>query len=121
RAAEITRMPWLLASVIYCAIALPWFVLAAHRNPGFLHFFLVHEHVQRYLVNTEHGWGPWFFIPVVIGGSWPWVFFAPLGLRELRMTESAEEPSHRSQVGFLVVWFLVIFVFFSIPRAKLGS
>jgi len=121
RAAEIARMPWLLAIATYSAIAVPWFALAAYRNPGFLRFFLVHEHVQRYLVNTEHGWGPWFFIPVVIGGSWPWFFFAPMGLRELRATESTEEPSHRSQVRFLLVWFVVIFVFFSIPRAKLGS
>ncbi len=38
-----------------------------------------HEHVQRYLANTEHGWGPWFFIPIVIGGTWPWFFFAAAG------------------------------------------
>jgi len=117
RASEIMRMPWLLAGLTYCAIAVPWFAVAAHRNPDFLRFFLVHEHVQRYLANTEHGWGPWFFIPIVIGGTWPSFFFLPLGLREL----SAPESSHRSELRFLVVWFLVIFLFFSIPRAKLGS
>ncbi len=121
RTNEILRMPWILAIVVYCVIALPWFILAAYRNPGFLHFFFVHEHVQRYLENTEHGWGPWFFIPIVIGGTWPWFFFVPLGLRELRAKESTVNPSHRSALRFLVIWFLVIFVFFSIPRAKLGS
>jgi 4-amino-4-deoxy-L-arabinose transferase-like glycosyltransferase len=121
RAGEIRRMPWLLAIVVYCAIAAPWFALAAHRNPGFLFFFFVHEHVQRYLENTEHGWGPWFFIPIVIGGTWPWFFFVPLGLRDLRATDSAAPSSHRSELRFLIIWFLVIFGFFSIPRAKLGS
>jgi 4-amino-4-deoxy-L-arabinose transferase-like glycosyltransferase len=121
RASEIARMPWLLASLVYCAITVPWFAMAAHRNPGFLRFFFVHEHVQRYLVNTEHGWGPWFFIPIVIGGTWPWFFFVPLGLRDLRATESTKPPSHQPELRFLIVWFLVIFVFFSIPRAKLGS
>jgi 4-amino-4-deoxy-L-arabinose transferase-like glycosyltransferase len=121
RARDITRMPWVLAGVVYCAIAVPWFAVAAHRNPDFLRFFFVHEHLQRYLANTEHGWGPWFFIPVVIGGTWPWFFFVPPGLRELRGTETTESRSHRSEVRFLVIWFLVIFVFFSIPRAKLGS
>lgn len=121
RAREIARMPWLLAIAIYCAIAAPWFAVAAYRNPDFLRFFFVHEHVQRYLENTEHGWGPWFFIPIVVGGTWPWFFFLPLGLRELRPRESSEVRSHRSEIRFLLIWFLVIFVFFSIPRAKLGS
>ena len=111
RAAEILRMPWLFAILIYLAIAAPWFVLAAHRNPDFLHFFFIHEHVQRYLENTEHGWGPWFFIPVVIAGAWPWFYFVLFGART----------SNRSELRFLIIWFAVIFVFFSIPRAKLGS
>ncbi len=118
---EIRQMPWLLAVVVYCAIVVPWFAVAAHRNPGFLRFFFVHEHLQRYLTNTEHGWGPWFFIPIVIGGTWPWFFFVPLGMRELSAPESEEFRSRRSALRFLVVWFVVIFVFFSIPRAKLGS
>ena len=117
RGREIARMPWALSIAIYCAITVPWFVLAAYRNPGFLHFFFVHEHVQRYLENTEHGWGPWFFLPIIIGGIWPWFFFVPMGLRA---TESSELAS-RSALRLLVIWFLVIFVFFSIPRAKLGS
>ncbi len=121
RAREIRRMPWIFATAVYLAIAAPWFIVAAHRNPGFLQFFFVHEHVQRYLEDTEHGWGLWFFIPIVIGGAWPWVFFAPLGLRGLRAPESPESSSHRSAMRFLMTWFLVIFVFFSIPRAKLGS
>ncbi|MGH7914833.1 MAG: ArnT family glycosyltransferase, partial [Candidatus Binataceae bacterium] len=49
RAREILRMPWLGAAVIYIAIAAPWFVLAARHNPKFLRFFLIHEHVERYL------------------------------------------------------------------------
>src|SRR5271163_250511 len=57
RGHEIASMPWLLAIVTYSAIAVPWFLVAAHRNPGFLRFFFVHEHLQRYIENTEHGWG----------------------------------------------------------------
>ncbi|HVN27551.1 MAG TPA: hypothetical protein VMT64_03650, partial [Candidatus Binataceae bacterium] len=116
RGAQIIRIPWLLASAVYLAIAAPWFAIAAHRNPDFLRFFFIHEHVQRYLENTEHGWGPWFFIPVVVGGAWPWIYFAPMSLRS-----SDVDATHRSAIRFLVIWFVVIFIFFSIPRAKLGS
>ncbi len=132
RAREIARMPWLGAIAIYTAIAAPWFVLAARRNPEFLRFFFIHEQVERYLENVEHGWGPYFFVVVVIVGTWPWIFFVPMGVRELiRRRGGGDEadqtgapgrrPDARASLYFLLWWFAIILVFFSIPRAKLGS
>jgi len=96
------------------------------RNPGFLNFFFIHEHLQRYTTSNEHGWGPWFFIPIVIGGVWPWIFFVPLGWSAMRGadigSESRPASSDRcSAANFLAAWFVIIFVFFSIPYSKLGS
>jgi 4-amino-4-deoxy-L-arabinose transferase-like glycosyltransferase len=95
------------------------------RNPGFLRFFFIHEHLERYVTSSEHGWGPWFFIPIVIGGAWPWIFFVPLGWSAIRADDAlphcAPASSRRSAASFLAIWFVVIFVFFSIPRSKLGS
>lgn len=122
-------MPWLGAIAIYTAIAAPWFVLAARRNPEFLRFFFIHEHVERYLENAEHGWGPYFFVVVVIAGMWPWIFFVPMSVRELMRPQSGGDeaeapgrrPDPRASLAFLLWWFGIILVFFSIPRAKLGS
>jgi 4-amino-4-deoxy-L-arabinose transferase-like glycosyltransferase len=122
RTRDVRKMPWLACILVFFAIAAPWFVIAARRNPGFLEFFFIHEHLQRYLENAEHGWGPWFFIPVVIGGAWPWCFFAPLGVFTIRRGDrNGEPPEDRSALHFLMLWFAVIFVFFSIPRSKLGE
>jgi 4-amino-4-deoxy-L-arabinose transferase-like glycosyltransferase len=129
RAREILRMPWLGAIAVFTAIATPWFVIAARRNPGFLRFFFIHEHVERYLENAEHGWGPYFFVVVVIAGMWPWIFFVPMGLHELmRRRGGGDEaqapgrrPDARGSLAFLLWWFGIFLVFFSIPRAKLGS
>ena len=130
RAREILRMPWLGAIAIYVAISAPWFVLAARRNPEFLRFFFIHEHVERYLENTEHGWGPYFFVMVVIAGMWPWICFVPLGMRESAACaggdDEARKRSHAAAgcakpLTFMLWWFGIILVFFSIPRAKLGS
>ena len=118
RARELRRIPFVGCAIIYLAIVLPWFVLAEHRNPGFLEFFFIHEHVERFVSSQEHGWGPWFFIPIVIGGAWPWIFFAPLGWIEI--SRSKENPL-RSRSNLLVIWFVAIVMFFSIPRSKLGS
>jgi 4-amino-4-deoxy-L-arabinose transferase-like glycosyltransferase len=116
-------MPWFSCAIVYLAITAPWFVLAAERNAGFVQFFFIHEHVQRYLESTEHEWGPYFFVIVVAGGMWPWLYFAPLGLHDLRRRDD-DEPAvtkRRSALIFLLIWFGLIFVFFSIPRSKLGE
>lgn len=118
RARELRRIPFVSCAIIYLALVLPWFILAEHRNPGFLEFFFIHEHLERFTSSQEHGWGPWFFIPVVIGGAWPWIFFAPLGWIEI--SRSKDNPL-RSRSNLLVIWFAAIVMFFSIPRSKLGS
>ncbi len=125
RLRQVAQMPLTWCAVIYAAIVLPWFILMEARNPGFLRFFFIHEHLERYVSSSEHGWGPWFFIPIVIGGAWPWIFFVPLGWSAMH-TEShiadSEVPSDQgSAARFLAIWFIVVFVFFSIPRSKLGS
>jgi 4-amino-4-deoxy-L-arabinose transferase-like glycosyltransferase len=125
RIRDALALPFMRCALIFLAIVAPWFVLAEARNPGFLRFFFIHEHVQRYLSSREHGWGPWFFIPIILGGTWPWIFFAPLGFSAMRAPVTSDVPPHhgdsRSEARFLLVWFFVIFVFFSIPRSKLGT
>ena len=125
RLREITLMPLVWCGLVFAAIAMPWFILMEARNPGFMRFFFIHEHLERYTTSSEHGWGPWFFIPIVIGGAWPWILFAPLGWFAMRaedaMPGGAPASSRRSAASFLAIWFVVIFVFFSIPRSKLGS
>jgi 4-amino-4-deoxy-L-arabinose transferase-like glycosyltransferase len=112
------RIPWLSCALVYGAIALPWFIVVARHNPGFAHFFFVHEHVQRYLLSTEHAWGVWFLPLVALGGAWPWVCFVPFALSDLRSDRGARQRSARN---FLVTWFCCVLVFFSAARSKLGS
>jgi len=145
RARELAQVPWIACGLIVAAIDLPWFAVVSWRNPGFLRFFIVHEHLQRYAESTEHLWGPYFFVAVVAAGMWPWIGFVPVALRDmLRPTEdnSAQRPGHdpavalglpeaawtagaaqaaTSALRFCLVWFGVVFLFFSIPRSKLGS
>ncbi len=118
RARELLRIPIVTCGLVYLVIVVPWFVLAEHRNPGFLGYFFIHEHIQRFTSSQEHGWGPWFFAPIIVGGAWPWLFFAPLGWIEI---SRSRDHVIRSQSNFLVIWFAAIVIFFSIPRSKLGS
>ena len=97
RLREIVQMPLVWCGLIYAAIVLPWFMLMEARNPGFLRFFFIHEHLERYVSSSEHGWGPWFFIPIVIGGTWPWIFFVPLGWSAMR----ADDTLPNSRAGLI--------------------
>lgn len=121
RLRELKRIPWMACALVYGLITLPWFVIVARRNPEFLGYFFVHEHLQRYLASTEHAWGPWLLIAVAAGGTWPWLYFAPPGVIELRRDTGERRSQNLSALRFLAVWFLFVLVFFSIPRSKLGS
>lgn len=93
RMGEIRRLPWVGCAIIYAVIALPWFVMVAARNPGFLSFFLIHEHLDRYLFAREHAWGPYFPALVALVGSWPWIYFAPLAWLAARAPTKTSPPA----------------------------
>jgi 4-amino-4-deoxy-L-arabinose transferase-like glycosyltransferase len=132
RGRELAQVPWIGCALIIAAVNLPWFAAVSKRNPGFLSFFFVHEHLQRYAVSTEHQWGPYFFVVVVAAGMWPWICFVPIAIADLFRSSSeipGKEPAGaagsddeaRRGLRFALIWFAVVFVFFSIPRSKLGS
>jgi len=47
-------MPWWTGTLLAAGICLPWYLLAEERTPGFLRYFLLGEHVMRFL---RPGWG----------------------------------------------------------------
>jgi 4-amino-4-deoxy-L-arabinose transferase-like glycosyltransferase len=138
RSGDLFRMPWVKCIASYLALTMPWFILVARRNPGFVHFFVIHEHIQRYVESTEHSWGPWFYIPITIAGMWPWFFFIPFSLSKfphvflvrargkktvaaLPVTIKSEDDNQGPALHLLIIWFAVFLIFFSIPRSKLGE
>jgi 4-amino-4-deoxy-L-arabinose transferase-like glycosyltransferase len=72
-----------LAGVVTLAIgaciAAPWFLAMERLRPGYLHYFFVERHVMGFATTTQtHGQRPWwYYLPVVAGGAWPWVLYAP--------------------------------------------
>jgi hypothetical protein len=49
----LKKLPWLLGSLLTLAIAVPWYVLAELKTPGFLNYFIIGEHFSRFL---HPGW-----------------------------------------------------------------
>jgi 4-amino-4-deoxy-L-arabinose transferase-like glycosyltransferase len=91
-------------------------VLAARRNPDFLWFYFIHEHVLRYATPVAQREEPfWFFIPVLVLGLLPWSGLLPAAARQLRRGSLRQRP----EVVFLTVWAGFVFLFFSASQSKL--
>ena len=100
------------APLVFVALSAPWFVLVERRHPGFSNFFFVHEHFQRFATGAAKRAGPiWYFVPVLALGFLPGLVFLLAAFRRARR--------HVEEELFFIVWFAVVFVFFSLSQSKL--
>ena len=110
------RLRLLSGSIIYLLITAPWFVIVAHRNPEFLEFFFIHEHLQRFTQDAHSRTGPiYYFVPLLLIGILPWAAQIPGAM----VQAWRERKQEFSSAWLLACWFVVIFVFFSVSRSKL--
>ncbi len=126
--------------LIFAAAVTPWFVMVSLRNPEFLRYFIVVQHIERF-AGREHAKPFWFFVPILVAGmgSWSLIFAAACAqaLRTMRSapvavpatTSAAASPVpdppaaeryHDKAVAFLVLWVVVVVGFFSISKCKLA-
>ena len=68
--------------LLYLALATPWHVLVAARNPSWAQFYFVHENWQRFLDPGDRKGAWWYFIPVVLLGLFPWTGFLWSAVRD---------------------------------------
>src|SRR5215471_414536 len=123
---HVLRLRLVSSILVFLAIAAPWHVLAAIRNPaqgplrGFLWFYFVNEHILRFLnkrVPRDYDTVPLFiFWALLIVWLVPWSVFVPQGLMEVprRWREWRSHMSRRQRANLLfILWSLVIVGFFS--------
>ncbi len=114
---EILKSIYLRSGVlIFLLIAAPWHLLVEQANPGFVKYFFIHGHFQRFLTPRDgplHG--PAAFIPVLALGIFPWTVFLVQALKRNLCFSWHQRRRHR-EIIFLVVWTAVVFLFFSLSR-----
>jgi 4-amino-4-deoxy-L-arabinose transferase-like glycosyltransferase len=93
-------------------IVAPWFVAVAIRQPDFLDFYFVGEHLRRFFQSSySHGQPIYYYAPVIIAGTLPWSVLVPFApWRSL-----TPDPVRR----FCLISAATIFVVFSCAGAKL--
>jgi len=116
---EAFRLAHPLAVVAWAAVALPWYVLCALRNPEFVDVFLISHNIERYLTPVfRHEQPGWFYGPILLLGLLPWTLLLPGlvwdGARVLR------ERTVRDSAGvFFACWVVFPILFFSFSKSKL--
>jgi 4-amino-4-deoxy-L-arabinose transferase-like glycosyltransferase len=98
--------------VLLAAITLPWFVYVQWRYPEFFRFFILEQHLGRFLTPAIHPEPLFYYVPVLLGLLLPWTWLLPW---TFKAGGQWRDPDYR----FLVIWAAVILVFFSLSRGKL--
>ena len=121
----LRSMPWIRGTLLTLVIALPWYILAELKTPGFINYFIVGEHFMRFvdpgwmgdLYGHAHKepkgmiWLHW------LGGSAPW---GPLALLLLlghlfktSWRQTLWQAVKQPVVIYVLLWALVTPVFFT--------
>jgi 4-amino-4-deoxy-L-arabinose transferase-like glycosyltransferase len=92
-----SALPWLGGSALAALICVPWYLAAEHATPGFLNYFLLGEHVMRFL---KPGWrGDLYGTAHAEPLGMIWVYFAAaLGL-QAALAVAAATSALRARLG----------------------
>ena len=116
-------LPWVRGMCVTAALALPWFILAEIRTPGFWEYFLIGEHLSRFLTPgwTGDRYGSAHHFPM--GTIWffailfwlPWSVLLPFAAFG-KKTSRPPQDGDRAWRRYLLLWALSSLVFFTPAR-----
>jgi 4-amino-4-deoxy-L-arabinose transferase-like glycosyltransferase len=103
--------------ILFFIISVPWHVAAYTMQPDFFSFYIINENIYRFLGIREpydYHTGPiWYYIPRWFLYYFPWSLSLPFFLLHF---------FKKIKIGddtlFLIVWFTVLFIIFSISSNK---
>jgi 4-amino-4-deoxy-L-arabinose transferase-like glycosyltransferase len=105
-----------LGPVLMLAVALPWVLAVSREIPNYLDYVVVTETWARMTTDELRRTEPvWFFLPVLLAGTFPWSIVALSNLRSKMTPEVSADHGLRL---YLLLWLVVPLIFFSLSRGK---
>jgi 4-amino-4-deoxy-L-arabinose transferase-like glycosyltransferase len=114
-------MPWIRGSILMLLIGLPWYLVAEHKTPGFIAYFILGEHFGRFLNSGWSGDKYGHAHSETLGMIWlywlasasPWslvaLFRAARGRHDWRNWLQGDD----GLIAYLALWSFSSIVFFS--------
>ena len=122
----LSALPWVWGTVILVTLTLPWYVAAEVKTPGFLRYFIVGEHFERFTVSGWKGdlygsghartkgliWIYW------LGAFLPWTGFAAWLLLRPKAIAEVVNAGSRGWHSYLLLWAIAPMLLFT-PAANI--
>lgn len=113
-------------TLLFMAVALPWYLMEFSVNGlEFFQAFFVKHHFTRYTEVVSGHRGPfYYFVLVILIGFFPWSALFPAALFQAipKNLRALRDQSPDRQIAlFALLWFSVIFLFFSASQTKLPN
>ena len=126
---EFENLPWIRGVALMLAITAPWYIAAEIKTPGFLNYFIIGEHFERFTVPDWQGdlygngherpkgaiWADWVIAFL------PWsLAFIPVILkpRAVKSAFSSDETGWRS---YLLLWAVSPMILFTMSANILAA
>lgn len=122
----LKRLPWLRGCLLLAGIVLPWYIAAEIATPGFLRYFIIGEHFERFVVSGWDGdlYGNgharpkgmiWLFWLATL---FPWTFaLVVLCLRPVKLVKTFTTDKTRLPL-YLALWMIAPMILFT-PAANI--
>jgi 4-amino-4-deoxy-L-arabinose transferase-like glycosyltransferase len=105
--------------LVFMSISAPWYILIALKNPDYAAYFFIEQNLGSFFSSNPRHPGPiYYYIPVLLGGFFPWSCFLPVALV---YAFGKKFQTVKQETVFLVIWLGVVFLFFSMAGSKLAT
>lgn len=126
-----TRVPWITGLLAVAAAVVPWYWAVERATPGFLDYFIVGEHWQRFtqpgwtgdLYGTGHAWRRGWIWLFWLGVALPWsLVLVDWSVRSAWAPRNALRERLADPLwSYFALWTLAPMVFFTLSRNILPS
>jgi len=105
---------------LFCAIALPWFIVVSIEHPDFPGYVFLRETLERVTTRSFHRTAPfWYYLPIVPLAAFPWIVPALARVKNLRATWQARHDAGATEPLLFACWVVVPLMFLSLNQSKL--
>lgn len=106
--------------LLFALVVAPWLMAVEARNPGFLHFFFITEHWERFTQPSHQRTGPWwYFLPIGAVFLLPWLPALVTAIAARRGPRAHDSGRHFAPETFAACWAVAVVAFFSLSSSKL--